>query len=60
MHGIPVAASHRCRELERAVAVAAESGGPVALKADLAAPAHASDIGTVLLGLEASRRCAAG
>ena len=51
-HGIPVAASHRCRELERAVAVAAGSGGPVALKADLAAPAHASDIGAVLLGLE--------
>jgi len=51
-HGIPVAASHRCRELERAVAVADDSGGPVALKADLAAPAHASDIGAVLLGLE--------
>jgi acetate---CoA ligase (ADP-forming) len=51
-HGIPVAASHRCRELEHAVAVAGESGGPVALKADLAAPAHASDIGAVLLGLE--------
>ena len=51
-HGIPVAASQRCRELERAVAVAEESGGPVALKADLAAPAHASDIGAVLLGLE--------
>ncbi len=51
-HGIPVAASHRCRELERAVAVAGDSGGPVALKADLVAPAHASDIGAVLLGLE--------
>ena len=51
-HGIPVAASIRCRELELAVAVAADSGGPVALKADLAAPAHASDIGAVLLGLE--------
>ena len=51
-HGIPVAVSHRCLELERAVAVAGESGGPVALKADLAAPAHASDIGAVLLGLE--------
>src|SRR6266702_1948218 len=50
-HGIPVAPSHRCRELERAVAFAGESGGPVALKADLAAPAHASDIGAVLLGL---------
>ena len=47
-----MAVSHRCLELERAVAVAAESGGPVALKADLAAPAHASDIGAVLLGLE--------
>ena len=51
-HGIPVAAYIRCRDLERAVAVAGESGGPVALKADLAAPAHASDIGAVLLGLE--------
>jgi len=51
-HGIPVAPSHRCRELERAVAFAGESGGPVALKADLAAPAHASDIGAVLLGLD--------
>ena len=50
-HGVQVATSHRCRELERAVAVAG-SGGPVALKADLAAPAHASDIGAVLLGLE--------
>ena len=51
-HGIPVAAYIRCPDLERAVAVADESGGPVALKADLAAPAHASDIGAVLLGLE--------
>jgi acyl-CoA synthetase (NDP forming)/RimJ/RimL family protein N-acetyltransferase len=51
-HGIPVVASHHCREVERAVAVAGESGGPVALKADLAAPAHASDIGAVLFGLE--------
>ena len=38
--------------LERAVAVAAEIGAPVALKADFAAPAHASDIDAVLLGLE--------
>ena len=51
-HGIPVADSHHCRELERAVAVAAEIGAPVALKADFAAPAHASDIDAVLLGLE--------
>ena len=51
-HGIPVAASHHCREVERAVAVAAEIGAQVALKADLAAPAHASDIDAVLLGLK--------
>ena len=51
-HGIPVIVSHRCRELERAVAVAAEIGAPVALKADLAAPAHASDVDAVMLGLE--------
>ncbi len=29
-HGIPVAASHHCRDVERAVAVAAEIGAPVA------------------------------
>ena len=51
-HGIPVAASYRCRDLERALAVAQEIGGPVALKADFAAPAHASEIDAVLLGLE--------
>jgi len=51
-HGIPVAASHRCCDVERAVAVAAEIGAPVALKADFAAPAHASDIDAVLLGLK--------
>jgi acyl-CoA synthetase (NDP forming)/RimJ/RimL family protein N-acetyltransferase len=51
-HGIPLAASHRCCDVERAVAVAAEIGSPVALKADFAAPAHASDIDAVLLGLE--------
>jgi len=32
--------------------VAAEIGAPVALKADFAAPTHASDIDAVLLGLE--------
>jgi acetate---CoA ligase (ADP-forming) len=51
-HAIPVAASHRCGDLERAVAVAAEIDAPVALKADFAAPAHASDIDAVLLGLK--------
>jgi acyl-CoA synthetase (NDP forming)/GNAT superfamily N-acetyltransferase len=51
-HGIPVAASHHCRDLERAVTAAAEIGAPVALKADFAAPTHASDIDAVMLGLE--------
>jgi acetate---CoA ligase (ADP-forming) len=51
-HVIPVAASHHCRDLERAVAMAAEIGAPVALKADFAAPTHASDIDAVMLGLE--------
>jgi acyl-CoA synthetase (NDP forming)/RimJ/RimL family protein N-acetyltransferase len=51
-YGIPVAASDRCRDVERAVAVAAKIGDPVALKADFAAPTHASDIDAVLLGLE--------
>jgi acetate---CoA ligase (ADP-forming) len=51
-HRIPFAASYRCRDLERALAVAREIGGPVALKADVAAPAHASEIDAVLLGLE--------
>jgi acyl-CoA synthetase (NDP forming) len=51
-HGISVVASHRCRDLEHAVAVAAEIGAAVALKADLAPPAHASDIDAVMLGLE--------
>jgi acetate---CoA ligase (ADP-forming) len=51
-HGIPVVASHRCRDVERAVVVAAEIGAPVALKANRVAPAHASDIDAVMLGLE--------
>jgi acetyltransferase len=51
-HGIPLAAANRCQDVERAVAVAAEIGAPVALKADFAAPAHASDIDAVLLGLK--------
>ena len=51
-HGIPIVASHHCRDIERAVAVAAEIGAPVALKADFAAPAHASDIDAVMLGVK--------
>jgi acyl-CoA synthetase (NDP forming)/GNAT superfamily N-acetyltransferase len=51
-HGIPIVASHRCRDVERAVAAAADIGARVALKAHLVAPAHASDIDAVMLGLE--------
>ena len=50
-HGIPIVASHRCRDLERAVAVAAEIGKPIALKADFEAPGPAGDIDAVLRGL---------
>jgi acyl-CoA synthetase (NDP forming) len=51
-HGIPVRASHHCSDVERAVAVTAEIAAPVALKADFAAPAHASDIDAVMLALD--------
>jgi acyl-CoA synthetase (NDP forming)/GNAT superfamily N-acetyltransferase len=51
-HGIPFGPSHHCRDLEHAVAAAAKIGAPVALKADFAAPAHASDIDAVMLGIE--------
>jgi acetate---CoA ligase (ADP-forming) len=51
-HGIPVVPSHNCDDVERAVAVAAEIGAPVALKADFAAPENASDIDAVVLWLE--------
>jgi acetate---CoA ligase (ADP-forming) len=51
-HQIPVAVSYRCQQLERALSVAQEIDGPLALKADVTAPAHASEIDAVLLGLE--------
>jgi len=59
-HAIPVAVSECCRDVERAVAAAAETGGPVALKADSAAPKHASDIDAVLLGLDDEAALRAG
>ena len=51
-HGIASVASHRCTDVDQAVAVAAEIDVPVALKADFAPPAHAGDVDAVLLGLE--------
>jgi len=51
-HGIPLSVSHPCADVERAVAIAAEIDHPVAMKADFEPPAHATDVGAVLLGLE--------
>jgi acyl-CoA synthetase (NDP forming)/GNAT superfamily N-acetyltransferase len=51
-YGIPIADSCRCGAVGEAVEVAGEIGGPVVLKADLPAPAHAGDIDAVLLGLD--------
>jgi ATP-grasp domain len=51
-HGVRVAGSYLCRDLERLLAVAREIGGPVVLKADFASPAQASEIDAVLLGLD--------
>jgi len=59
-HGVPVVVSRRCRDLGRAVAVAQELGGPMALKADFASPAHASEIDAVLLGLEGEHALRSG
>ena len=59
-YAIPVAVSHRCRNIEHTLAVANEIGGPVALKADFVPPAHASEIDAVLLGLEGEPALRAG
>jgi acetate---CoA ligase (ADP-forming) len=50
-HGIPVVASRRCRDPKRAVAVAAEIGKPVVLKADFEAPGPRGEIDAVIRGL---------
>jgi acyl-CoA synthetase (NDP forming) len=60
MHGIPFAPSHRCADVEQAMNAAREVAGPIALKADFAAPAHASEIDAVLLGLEGESAVPAG
>jgi acetate---CoA ligase (ADP-forming) len=51
-HGIPVAASHRCRDLERALAVAAQIAGSVTLKADVVAPERAGEIDAAMLRVD--------
>jgi acyl-CoA synthetase (NDP forming)/RimJ/RimL family protein N-acetyltransferase len=59
-HGIPVVVSYRCRELKRAVAVAAEIGKSVVLKADFEAPGPAGEIDAVLRGLLGEEAIRAG
>ncbi|MGO9975524.1 MAG: GNAT family N-acetyltransferase [Solirubrobacteraceae bacterium] len=59
-HGIPVAGSYRCADVERAIEVAAELDYEVAVKADLAPPAQAGDINAVLRGLEDEEAVRAG
>jgi acyl-CoA synthetase (NDP forming)/RimJ/RimL family protein N-acetyltransferase len=59
-HGIPVAGSYRCQDVERAIAVAAQLGDAVALKADLTPPTQASDINAVLRGLDDEQAIRAG
>ena len=50
-HGIPMATMHHAGDLRQALDAATAIAGPVALKADLPAPARASEIHAVLLGL---------
>ena len=59
-HGIATVASQRCVDVEAMVAVAKRIGGPIALKADFPAPAHAGDIDAVLLGLAGEGAVRAG
>jgi acetate---CoA ligase (ADP-forming) len=59
-HGIAVVRSYRCADADHAASVAAEIAGPIALKAEFAAPAHAGDIDAVLLGLEGEAAVQAG
>jgi acyl-CoA synthetase (NDP forming)/RimJ/RimL family protein N-acetyltransferase len=59
-HGLAYVPSHRCEDVDRAVAVAEQIGGPIALKAWRRPPAYAGDIDAVLLGLESEAAVRAG
>jgi acyl-CoA synthetase (NDP forming)/RimJ/RimL family protein N-acetyltransferase len=59
-HGVPLATALRARDLGQALEMAAAIAGPVALKAHLPAPARASEIHAVLLGLRGDDAIAAG
>lgn len=59
-YGISFAPSHRCSDVEQAVKAARAVSGPIVLKADFAAPAHASEFDAVLVGLEGESAVRAG
>ncbi len=59
-HGIELLAAAPCPDVSDAIEAGARAGGPVVLKADFAAPAHASDIDAVLLGLEGAEAIRTG
>jgi acyl-CoA synthetase (NDP forming)/GNAT superfamily N-acetyltransferase len=59
-HGLACVPSHRCEDADRAVAIAEQIGGPIALKARRQPPAYAGDIDAVLLGLEGEAAVKAG
>jgi acyl-CoA synthetase (NDP forming) len=59
-HALAYAPSHRCENADRAVAINAEIGGPIALKPWRRPPAYADDIDAVLLGLEGEAPLRAG
>ena len=59
-HGLEYVPSHRCEAVDDAVVMAAQIGGPIALKARRRPPAYAGDIDAVLLGLEGDGAVQAG
>ena len=59
-HGLTYVPSHRCEDVDHAVAIAEQIGGPIALKAARQPPAYAGDIDAVLLGLEGEASVRAG
>jgi acetate---CoA ligase (ADP-forming) len=59
-YGIEFVGSFAASTVADAIAAGASIGGPIALKADFPAPAHAGDIDAVLLGLEGDAALEAG
>ena len=59
-HGVPLATVQRADDLRQALDAATAIAGPVALKANLPAPARASEIHAVLLGLRGEEAITSG